>query len=328
MGLAPPLLDVRRALCALTTRSVISIPKRNQPMDDEITTRNPPVVRLQSPLNCDCNATDNCSCNTHKQSTAVAPQYVYAIGKISWRFPNDGVEREFVQIRSRVDTNGKADSEVAHAIFSDRQYRYLVRELCWILSVEGMPAYVLLPRDAADFDLLVEATRPNPARADFDVAIGRRGALSAPETSRGFELPTLLLTQVYSFAQEALIKSLSARLDDHARVQYDNVARGVFEQVASLSDNIGGTDEDRALNYLSVRFAPLYDHTVALSREQFSLASISRRSSTVSERRRIVDVILTYTSRVTGIDNRFLVRVDVTNEFPFLASKLMPFIET
>lgn len=122
------------------------------------------MAKAQYPSSCKCNSTDNYSCGANKRIALTPPAYVSAIGKISWRFPNDGVEREFLQVRSRVDTSGKTDSEVAHMIFSYHGNRYPVRELCWILSVGGMPTYVLMPRDPADFDLLIEAARPNPAR--------------------------------------------------------------------------------------------------------------------------------------------------------------------
>jgi len=41
----------------------------------------------------------------------------------------------------------------------------------------------------------------------------------------------------------------------------------------------------------------------------------------------VVDVIFTYTNRNTDVDERFFVRVDVTEEFPFMVTKLSPYYD-
>jgi hypothetical protein len=45
------------------------------------------------------------------------------------------------------------------------------------------------------------------------------------------------------------------------------------------------------------------------------------RPSRLSGVRRIVDVILGYTNRQTDVTEKYFVRVDVTEEFPFLVTK-------
>ena len=39
-----------------------------------------------------------------------------------------------------------------------------LRQLCCVMTIEGMETYLLTPRDPADSDLLVEAVRPSPAQ--------------------------------------------------------------------------------------------------------------------------------------------------------------------
>lgn len=90
------------------------------------------------------------------------PAYVYAIGQVEARFPNLAAEKEFAQATGRTDTAGKTDQQAFHAVLSQRENRYLVRQLCWVLSIQGLETYLLLPRDPADIDLLVEAIRPAP----------------------------------------------------------------------------------------------------------------------------------------------------------------------
>ena len=106
--------------------------------------------------------------------TAMA-SYVYAIGRVEARFPNLAAEKEFAQATGRADTAGKTDQQTFHAVLSKRENRYLVRQLCWVLTIQGLETYLLAPRDPADIDLLVEAIRPAPSPNDIDVVIGMRG---------------------------------------------------------------------------------------------------------------------------------------------------------
>jgi hypothetical protein len=51
------------------------------------------------------------------------------------------------------------------------------------------------------------------------------------------------------------------------------------------------------------------------------------RPSRLSGTRKIVDVILSFTNRNTDFAEKFFVRVDVTEEFPFLVTKLSPYYD-
>ena len=70
------------------------------------------------------------------------------------------------------------DRRAAHAVLSQRQNRYLARQLCWVMTIEGVETYILQPRDPADFDLLLETVRADPQRTDVDVVIGVRGPIA------------------------------------------------------------------------------------------------------------------------------------------------------
>jgi cyclic patellamide precursor peptide PatG len=43
--------------------------------------------------------------------------------------------------------------------------------------------------------------------------------------------------------------------------------------------------------------------------------------------RRIVDVILSFTNRQTDLVEKYFVRVDVTEEFPFLVTNISPYYD-
>jgi hypothetical protein len=47
----------------------------------------------------------------------------------------------------------------------------------------------------------------------------------------------------------------------------------------------------------------------------------------LSSTRNIVDVIFSYTNRNTDFTEKFFVRADVTEEFPFLVAKLSPYYD-
>jgi hypothetical protein len=53
--------------------------------------------------------------------------------------------------------------------------------------------------------------------------------------------------------------------------------------------------------------------------------AIDVQPSRLSNTRKIMDVIFSYTNRQTDVTEKFFVRVDVTEEFPFLVTRLSPF---
>ena len=58
-----------------------------------------------------------------------------------------------------------------------------------------------------------------------------------------------------------------------------------------------------------------------------SLAAVEVRPSRLSSTRKIVDVIFAFTNRSTDVTEKYFVRVDVTEEFPFLVTKLSPYFD-
>ena len=92
-----------------------------------------------------------------------------------------------------------------------------------------------------------------------------------------------------------------------------------------LTDNAGATDEHRALNYLVVRYPAIYAKAAEEFALDFSLTGVDVLPSPLSSTRRLVDVIFSYTNRNTDFTEKFFVRADVTEEFPFLMKKLSPY---
>jgi hypothetical protein len=258
-----------------------------------------------------------------------APSYVFALGRVEVRFPSLAVEKEFAQSIGRADTAGMTDRQAMRAALSERGNRYLARQVCWILTVEGLETYILRPRDPADFDLLLEAVRPTPSALDVDVVVGLRGPVAPPEMCNGLMVPIVVFDQLYSFDRDALVKSIPrpASIAASKEKQFRSSAEELFERIIQVADNAGAADEHRAVNYLAVRYPAIY----ALAAEAFgrnsSLTGVEVRPSRLSGVRRIVDVIFSFTSRETDVTEKFFVRVDVTEEFPFLVTKLSPYYD-
>jgi PatG C-terminal len=252
------------------------------------------------------------------------PAFVYALGRVTPRFPSLGVEKEFAQATGRAETTDLTDREVVQAVLSSN--RYLARQMCWVLTIEGMETYILVARDPADLDLLLEAVRPVPRATDIDVVIGVQGPIAAPETCNGLVLPVVIFDQLYSFDVDTLIKGIP-KPDGITRQKFEPIAEELFSRVAQMADNAGATDEHRALNYLCVRYDAIYAKAAEMHARDFSLTAVEVRPSALSGVRNLVDVIFTFTSRQTGVTEQYSVRVDVSEEFPFLVNKLSTFYE-
>jgi hypothetical protein len=249
---------------------------------------------------------------------AATSSYVYAIGRIEARFPSISVEKEFAQATGREKTSGLTDRHALHAVLSKPENRYLVRQCCFVMTIEGLETYILTPRDPADRDLLVEAVRPSPM--DLDVVIGMKGPIAPPQMCNGLMVSIVVFDQIYSFDRETLMKA--AQTDKKGPKA---ATEEVFDRIMQMTDNAGATDEHRALNYLAMRYQAIYANAAEAFARNASLTGVNVQPSPLSGTRNVVDVIFTYTNRNTDVDEKFAVRVDVTDEFPFLVTKLSPY---
>jgi PatG C-terminal len=288
----------------------------------------PPEARRRSAIGpqagggaCNCGEAAGWSSNGGKTAS-----YVYAIGQVEARFPNLSAEKEFAQATGRTETAGKTDQQTFHSILSRRENRYLTRQLCWVLTIHGLETYLLTPRDPADLELLVEAIRPTPSPNDIDVVIGWRGPIAPPEMCNGLMVPVVAFDQIYSFDRAALLKAIP-KPDKTTAAQFGPAAEELFSRIMQLTDNAGATDEHRALNYLAMRYPAVYAKAAEEFAQASSLNGVEVRPSPLSGTRNIVEVIFAYTNRNTDFTEKFCVRVDVTEEFPFLVTKLSPYYD-
>jgi PatG C-terminal len=254
--------------------------------------------------------------------------FVFALGRVEPRFPSLALEKEFAQVTGQAETAGLTDRQALRSVLEDRANRYLVRQLCWLFTIEGLETYILVPRDPTDFDLLIEAVRADPGPTDIDVVIGVQGPIASPQTCNGVMVPMVVFDQFYSFDRDALINAIpwpDKGKKGEEEAQFRTMAREVFDRIMQMADNAGATDEHRALNYLAVRYPAIYAQTAEAYRAESSLTRVEVNTSPLSGTRKVVDVIFSYTHRRTDVTEQYFTRVDVTEEFPFLVTPMSPF---
>jgi hypothetical protein len=267
-----------------------------------------------------------CGAGALVNAQAATPNYIYAIGRIEPRFPRPSVEKEFAQATGRAETAGLTNRQAAQKVLGQRQNRYLARQVCWVMTIEGLETYILVPRDPADLDLLVEALRPTPSPMDIDCVIGLRGSIASPDVCNGLLVPIVAFDQVYSFDRESLIKAIPKPEKVSAK-EFATAAEELFDRIMQMADNAGATDEHRALNYLAVRYPAIYANAADSFARNASLTAVDVQTSPLSGTRKVVDVIFSYTNRNTDVIEKYFCRVDVTEEFPFLVTKLSPYYD-
>lgn len=205
--------------------------------------------------------------------------------------------------------------------------RYLARQLCWVFTVEGLETYILVPHDPADLRLLVDTVRDEPQRDDLDVVIGLRGQVAPAELCNGLAVPIVMFDQLYSFDRQTLIDSIPRPDSVPAKrdAEFRRSAGEQFDNILHLADNAGATDEHRALNFLAVRYPTIYAKIAEAHDENRSFTGVEVLPSDLSGVRKIVEVVFAYTHRQTDVTEKYFARVDVTEEFPFLVTKLSPY---
>jgi hypothetical protein len=158
------------------------------------------------------------------------------------------------------------------------------------------------------------------------VIIGRRGPIASSLQCDGLVVPIIMVDQIYSFDRDALMKAIPKRKGE-SEDQFKKTTDAIFNHIIQIADNAGATDEHRALNYLAVRYDEIYHRTQLMQDENYSFSAVDVRPSRLSSTRKIVDVIFSYENRTNRAIQKWFVRVDVSEEFPFLVSPMQEYFE-
>jgi hypothetical protein len=83
--------------------------------------------------------------------TEPLPNYVYAIGKIDFTFPDESIKRFYQNVSQAAGPQELTDRRLQHEILKEPQNKVIVRKLCWVLTVNQIPRYILSPNDPRDW---------------------------------------------------------------------------------------------------------------------------------------------------------------------------------
>ncbi|HXP62327.1 MAG TPA: hypothetical protein VN829_17655 [Dongiaceae bacterium] len=273
------------------------------------------------------------SCPTCAGGTPSAPatgprpnSFVYALGQIEPRFPRISVEKEFRQAVAQGQTAGLTDRQVFQKVLSEPRMGYLVRQMCWVMTIAGLDTYILVPRCPCDFAPLLESLRPAPDANALDAIIGTRGPVAPADMCNGLLLPIVAFDQLFSFDRDALLKALP-RPKDAKAPEFTATAAEVLDRILTVTDNAGATDDHRALNYLVMRDPAIYACVAECHGRNLEWSSVHTRPWRLSSARKIVEALFTFTQRENEFVEKYCVRVDVNDEYPFLVSKIARYYE-
>ena len=266
------------------------------------------------------------------------PSYVYALGTVSCRFPNQSLDKEYVQalahVSDEINTAAMTDRQRFYTVFDyttekgRKPYLYIAQEMCWVLSVENIDTYILSPRAEEQLWELVDmldspfATPP----MDVDVVIGVRGPIAPPQACNGLQLPIVGVSHTYSFPVDRFVNQLP-RPENMSESFFQTVATETFYRNMQLADNVGNMDEHRAINYVVLQYPNIYTMTAEQALRNNKLSNVEVKPSPLSGNgaRPVMNVIFTYSSTTTKVEEKFYTEVDVTGMYPFLVQSLQPY---
>ncbi|MFM9693809.1 cyanobactin maturation protease PatG family protein [Streptomyces europaeiscabiei] len=246
-----------------------------------------------------------------------APGYVYVLGRVHAVFPDLSVQHEFFQVAGADGSRDATDADAFHRVLSDPDHRYLARQMCYVLSVQGVDTYILEPADPAELDDLVEALRPVRDSRDLAVVVGTLGPIVPPGACQGLSVPVVRVEKIWAFDSRELIGAID-RPDDTPRKEFERTAKDVLDRVLQLNNNAGLDPTHRALNFLTVREQEIYRKTSEMRAEGYTLSAVEAGPSRLSSgSQTVITVVLSYTHRQTNVTEKWFVRVGLAGLFPF-----------
>jgi hypothetical protein len=284
-------------------------------------------MSLHNPTSADCGC-EACRGNNliSNEADGGATGYVYAVGTIEARFPTIGVEKEFAQATGRAATANLSDRKSLHALLTAQPTQYLARQLCYVLSIQGLETYILRFLDSADLQLLVNVLGSTTSETGHHVVIGVRGPLAPPSYCNGLSLPMVTVSQVFTIDMVSLAGSIP-KPERMQEADFRSALQEVLPPIMQMSDNVGAKDEHRAVNYLTARYPALYARVAEAHAAGAPLAAVEVSPSRLTGSRKVVSIVYSCVSRKTGVADKFFARVDVTEQFPFLVTGLSPYFD-
>jgi len=256
----------------------------------------------------------------------VGGRWVYAIGTVGTRCLTEGVEHELRQALGGDDPMDLHRVGKLRSALTSAENRYLVRELSWVLTIDGIDSYVLQPSDPSDVQSLPEAIRPDPRDYGIDAVLGRIAGPTQVDAANAYaRLPVLIFDQLHSFDADSFARSLQ-KTTGVAGIDPTFVAN-TLRTLTGISGP-GLTGEHRALNYLVLRYPKLYQLAFEKAQEGLGLRAVHFPRAPATGGRTVVVVLLSFQASADSRVEKWSVRVDVTDKFPFLRGGLAPHLLT
>ncbi|SHO56643.1 hypothetical protein [Vibrio quintilis] len=230
---------------------------------------------------------------------------------------------------------------VINTVLSSRYFRYLARELIWLLEDEyGNEIYQLIPSEY-NMQQLINAldetqTPPSPDQGGFNPP-PQSGTNVNDSTST---INTLVVGSVTPGTGELSQLHIDkfrqvdpATIADQVGYFHQHNQQATMAQLIKsyllLAKNAGMTDEARALNYLLCYdtgfYSKVYEQRQQSQRQAVHLIGIDARLYYAGERT-LVCVIFNYQDQKTSVIEPWSSTIDVTDEYPFMVSEFEPYI--
>ena len=268
-------------------------------------------------------------------------RFIYVLGSVDIRFPDQSISEELQTVARTLNIVQYPDEDLrtwCHRVLTLPEARYVARQVCWILTVERQPAYYLALRCPEDLNDLAKCLG-EPQDDDLCLFVGS-SSLIPVETYPGVTAPVLAVDQLCAFKRDELITWFKTPSKTPPKTSARRRASGAnksgptepdlndfFNKLVQSADNFGDTDEWRALNYLAVRYQPLYHLYAQMLHDDYILDSIKVMKSRLWGEKRILDPVFAFQHRETGAVQKYFVRVDVTYLFPMIANAIAEYFD-
>jgi hypothetical protein len=247
--------------------------------------------------------------------------FIYAIGRLQAMFPTLGHEMEYANL-ANTDPEALIKTAELKSVIDTPQH-YLARQLCWVFtSAQGGEICTIIPRDENDLAEMIELLAPGGEQV-VQAIVGRHSLTPvAPDCFRS-DLHMMSPVQLFSFSMDEFLQALPVPEDDSESNldRFRSTAKGLFAYLTQRAGNHGLSDEHRALNYLALKYPPIYLQAWQTQQEGKSLVAVDAKRASGGIRR-IVTVSLVFRHASTHLVERYSCAIDVTDLFPFVTNSL------
>ena len=269
---------------------------------------------------------------TESQLAPTIRGFVYAVGRLSPHFPSIAAEKEYLLLAGTND--GAVRTDQLGSVLTKPENRYLARHICWVFVADGIEAFLVMPRDDAECVRLLEAVQSRDSDELVHVVVGQFYEATVDQSDctasglayvRAEHVLAFTMRQFSSALTDITLEIDSERAQPVDVQQSDDsdLIHQAFNRLTMRADNRGVRDEHRALNFLALRYPPLYELVLKQHGSGAALQGIDARA-TFSGNRRVVRVGLAFRKDSTGSTVRFRCLVDVAEVFPFLVAGFRP----